>query len=693
MANYQILKADIDEKIYENAQQKITGENLNSVLNAMVSILGAEYQFAGVATIDTNPETSDAKVFYIANGKGTYTNFGGINVTEDDVIILYYDTSWHKVATGIASQAKLTELATDKVNISVGKNKANPSLFKLNIAIMSDDGTEYDWSSTNPNKCGCTDYIPVSQNGLTINYNISPGSSLGLSGYAVYDSSKSFIRGVKIGKKYTYQEGDAFIRYTFDYSHRNEIQVEEGEIVTDYEEYSPIGGYVEKQFSNIDNAQEKLSELMGYEFVSPATSTTIENVLTNLNILSGEKFYLKVDSNGTWGRILILDNTDERIADTNILNFINHEYREFVAPHNIQSLSLYIYDTSTPLTLTAKTKDGRVEILEKSVTTLGEKNKGCVRKEKTLSASNSTLTFDFYNEVSNGLSIAASFNISTLSSIIVGFKRPDNEVNEQVEITPTELIYSFYGGTRTYSVEHGLTISDNLVVLVRKYIANTGDETSKFEVKIMNEQGSFIKEWSGIMYNSTPFVKSTGGCVCKAIAGIENKDIWIFGDSYLSCIPRRWIYYLFKNNYGSKCLVDAHPGEGSARAYQSLLYLLKVSKPKYIIWCLGMNDGTDSTTPSSTWLEYMEKVKEICKENFISLIMATIPTVPDINHEAKNAFVKDSGYQYVDFAFAVGADSSGEWHTGMLSTDEVHPTEKGAKALYNQCVCDVPQLR
>ena len=40
MANYQILKADIDEKIYENAQQKITGKNLNSVLNKMVDSLG-----------------------------------------------------------------------------------------------------------------------------------------------------------------------------------------------------------------------------------------------------------------------------------------------------------------------------------------------------------------------------------------------------------------------------------------------------------------------------------------------------------------------------------------------------------------------------------------------------------------------------------------------------------------------------
>ena len=110
MANYQLLKADIDAKVYQNGEQEITGANLNAVLNAMVTTLGAEYQFAGVATKDTNPGTPDAKVFYIANGKGKYEKFGGLEVTEDEVVVLYYDTAWHKVATGIASQEKLTEL-------------------------------------------------------------------------------------------------------------------------------------------------------------------------------------------------------------------------------------------------------------------------------------------------------------------------------------------------------------------------------------------------------------------------------------------------------------------------------------------------------------------------------------------------------------------------------------------------------
>lgn len=129
MANYQLLKADIDAKVYQNGRQEITGANLNAVLNAMVTTLGAEYQFAGVATIGTNPGSPDAKVFYIANGKGTYTNFGGIEVTEDEVVVLYYDTEWHKVATGIASNEKLTELGQDVTDLTERENYLDNVVF------------------------------------------------------------------------------------------------------------------------------------------------------------------------------------------------------------------------------------------------------------------------------------------------------------------------------------------------------------------------------------------------------------------------------------------------------------------------------------------------------------------------------------------------------------------------------------
>ena len=137
MSNYNSLKTTIDANIKQNGRQEITGQILNSVLNQMVTTLGAGYQFAGVATLDpvTDPGTPDAKVFYIANGKGTYTNFGGVEVTEDDVVVLYWDSSWHKVSTGIASNEELSELGQNLNYIAQGGYIQNQDLSKGASAI------------------------------------------------------------------------------------------------------------------------------------------------------------------------------------------------------------------------------------------------------------------------------------------------------------------------------------------------------------------------------------------------------------------------------------------------------------------------------------------------------------------------------------------------------------------------------
>lgn len=113
MANYNNIKATIYANIKTNNNQEITGSVLQSVLNQIVNTLGTGYSFAGVATPATNPGTPDAKVFYIANGKGSYTHFGELEVTEDEVVVLYWDTSWHKVSTGIAREENLTNLGKE----------------------------------------------------------------------------------------------------------------------------------------------------------------------------------------------------------------------------------------------------------------------------------------------------------------------------------------------------------------------------------------------------------------------------------------------------------------------------------------------------------------------------------------------------------------------------------------------------
>ena len=102
----------IISELQKSADSSLETENKTIVgsINELKRLQDTGYLFKDVATPTTDPGTPKAKVFYIANGKGTYEKFGGINVTEDEVVVLYYDTAWHKVSTGIASQAKLSEL-------------------------------------------------------------------------------------------------------------------------------------------------------------------------------------------------------------------------------------------------------------------------------------------------------------------------------------------------------------------------------------------------------------------------------------------------------------------------------------------------------------------------------------------------------------------------------------------------------
>ena len=102
-----------------------SAKNASDTIARMVE---SGYLFAGIATIDTNPSTPDAKVFYIANGKGKYEKFGGLEVTEDEVVVLYYDTAWHKVSTGIATQEKLSELDSQIEAEATSRTEADAEL-------------------------------------------------------------------------------------------------------------------------------------------------------------------------------------------------------------------------------------------------------------------------------------------------------------------------------------------------------------------------------------------------------------------------------------------------------------------------------------------------------------------------------------------------------------------------------------
>lgn len=94
MGNYEQLKAAVASVIKTNGNQEITGAVLQNTLTNLISQVGANATFAGIATPDTTPGTPDQNVFYIAGKSGTYANFGGYRVTKNAVVFNNVSGSW-----------------------------------------------------------------------------------------------------------------------------------------------------------------------------------------------------------------------------------------------------------------------------------------------------------------------------------------------------------------------------------------------------------------------------------------------------------------------------------------------------------------------------------------------------------------------------------------------------------------------
>lgn len=108
MGGYTKLKAAIAAAIKANGNNEITGAIMQVVLNTIVSIVGANRTFVGIANENTNPGTPDGNVFYIAYKAGNYVNFqseaSNLTVKPGELAILYNGTNnWDKFVIGMSS--------------------------------------------------------------------------------------------------------------------------------------------------------------------------------------------------------------------------------------------------------------------------------------------------------------------------------------------------------------------------------------------------------------------------------------------------------------------------------------------------------------------------------------------------------------------------------------------------------------
>lgn len=171
MANWSDLKAAVASIVKTNGNKEITGQLLQNVLNNIISNVGLNSTFAGIATPETNPGTPDGNVFYLAAKEGTYSNFNGIIIEAGEAVILEWKGNWVKKDLGFATKEKLSELEEST-------NKKFSELdSKVGDGIISNIPTYHIYNSV---------YI-----------NNSAHKHMNLSGYAVA------VFNVKVGKEYT----------------------------------------------------------------------------------------------------------------------------------------------------------------------------------------------------------------------------------------------------------------------------------------------------------------------------------------------------------------------------------------------------------------------------------------------------------------------------------------------------------
>ena len=312
-------------------------------------------------------------------------------------------------------------------------------------------------------------------------------------------------------------------------------------------------------------------------------------------------------------------------------------------------------------------------------------------KAKSATLSDGTITALESVDVRKNMDIDFRANISQFTSLMVGHGYNIN-YGAWVTVDSTNVTVYKSTGTQVAQFPHGLTFAHYVHVLIQQNDACVADvivetDTGRFKqagVGFDSRRGDFFATVSGTLADVT----------LTAVLHDLNKSVWMFGDSYQSIgDPARYPYYMAQDGYLNNCLMSGFPGASANLQIDSFRNLMTIATPKFIVWALGVNGSDSASAINADWKTYTDEVIATCEANGVTPILATIPNVPDRIQTFKNDYVRNSGKRYIDFAKAVGAESQGStWYTGMLSSDNVHPTQTGAIALYAELLADFPEV-
>lgn len=147
MGNYEELKQAISNVIKTNGNQEITGQIMQNALLTIISTIGDNATFAGIATPNTNPGTPDQNVFWIATENGEYVNFDAQVIYNEPSLFVNENGSWVKKSLGIPNNmvnyiSGSENFFTDSRFVNAAINKAiiqrDISTIKVNYGTRND---------------------------------------------------------------------------------------------------------------------------------------------------------------------------------------------------------------------------------------------------------------------------------------------------------------------------------------------------------------------------------------------------------------------------------------------------------------------------------------------------------------------------------------------------------------------------
>lgn len=349
--------------------------------------------------------------------------------------------------------------------------------------------------------------------------------------------------------------------------------------------------------------------------------------------------------------------TQTMIADSSVTEFLPYRETGYIVPDIIE-------DSRQTSSLLGK----NAHVLEQASIAIG-----------------STVNLDdFPAYIKNGMAINFSGKFADFGYIKIG-KGLNSYRGRWFYIDNKQIVHHSYESKDVIveTIQHNLSITDYISVVIDV----KGKDCNLF---INTTSGTFAHtfDWDHEACGTVFMINGTAMTDCKfgATSSKFSCPLWAFGDSYFGVNNQRVIGQLKNLGFIDNILVNGLSGQNSSGAYNDLLKCLNFGTPKYLLWCLGMNDD------ANRYANYLAQLKELCKAKGITLILTKIPTVPNISKEELNEHVTNSGNRYIDSYRAVGANANGTWYSGYLSGDNVHPTERGAQALAMQMLVDVPEI-